>query len=81
MDFANLVSNMGVVGFAVMGCLLFLSVYSGSVILAKYRRFKAAASESQAFTEQFGRLLKEGKFNEAAKAASAAKKRKRKKKS
>ena len=71
MDFASMVTNMGVVGFAVMACLLFLSVYSVSVILAKYRRFKVASSDSRAFAARFDLLLKEGKFNDAAKAAQA----------
>lgn len=69
MDIGNMLGSMGVVGYAVMACLIALSVYSVAVILAKFRRFKAASAESNQFSEHFARLLKEGKFNDAAKSA------------
>lgn len=69
MEFGNMLGSMGVIGFAVMACLALLSVYSVSVILAKFRRFKLAASQSHTFTEHFSGLLKAGKFNDAAQSA------------
>lgn len=69
MDIGNSLGSMGVIGFAVMACLVALSVYSIAVILAKFRRFKTAANESHVFAERFAGLLKAGKFNDAAQSA------------
>ena len=43
MSVSEVFGSMGIVGLSVMVCLLGLSVYSFSVILGKYRRFRAAA--------------------------------------
>ena len=40
MNVSEMLGSMGIVGMAVMVCLLVLSIYSVSVILGKYRRFK-----------------------------------------
>ncbi|MCP3978276.1 MAG: flagellar motor protein MotA [bacterium] len=52
-----------------MGCLLGLSIYSLSVILDKYRRFKAASRQSTEFLPELSRLLREGELKNAAAAA------------
>ena len=69
MDIGNTLGSMGAIGFAVMACLVALSVYSVAVILAKFRRFKTAAKESYVFAERFAGFLKAGKFNDAAQSA------------
>lgn len=69
MSVNEILGSMGVVGFAVMICLLGLSVYSISTIVGKYRRFKASAHDSEAFVKEFAPLMKEGKLNDAVKAA------------
>lgn len=69
MSFSEIFGSMGIVGLSVMVCLLGLSVYSFSVILDKYRRFRAAANQSIAFLPEFGRCLKEGKLKEAVNSA------------
>jgi len=65
MNIADMLGSIGFVGMAVIGCLLGLSIYSVSVILDKYRRFRAASSQSVAFLPEFGRCLKEGKLRDA----------------
>jgi len=65
MSFTEMFGSIGLVGMGVLGCLLALSVYSLSVILDKYRRFRAAASQSTEFLPQLGHFLKEGKLKEA----------------
>jgi biopolymer transport protein ExbB/biopolymer transport protein TolQ len=65
MSFSEMFGSIGVVGMGVLGCLLALSVYSLSVILDKYRRFRAAASQSTEFLPQLGQCLKDNKLKEA----------------
>ena len=69
MNVSELFGSMGIVGLTVMACLVALSIYSVTVILDKYRRFRAAAKQSSAFAEVLGRSLKEGKLKEAANSA------------
>lgn len=69
MNFTELFSGIGFVGALVLGCLLALSIYSVSVMIDRYRRFRAASRESQAFLPEFGRCLSEGKLNDAAASA------------
>lgn len=69
MSIGELFGNIGFVGMCVLGCLLGLSVYSGSVILDKMRRFRSASHQSLTFLPEFGRHLKEGKLKEAVVAA------------
>jgi biopolymer transport protein ExbB/biopolymer transport protein TolQ len=56
---------MGFVGLCVMACLLALSIYAVSVIVDKFRRFRAASRQSVEFLPEFGRCLKEGKLKDA----------------
>jgi biopolymer transport protein ExbB/biopolymer transport protein TolQ len=65
MNVAGTIGSVGFVGWCVMGCLLALSVYSVSVIVDRFRRFRAASRESMAFLPEFGRCLKEGKLQDA----------------
>jgi biopolymer transport protein ExbB/biopolymer transport protein TolQ len=65
MSFAEIFGGIGIVGACVLGCLLALSVYSVSVMIDRYRRFRAAARQSLAFLPEFGRCLKEGKLQDA----------------
>ena len=69
MSVSEILGSMGVVGFAVMICLLGLSVYSISVIVGKYRRFRAAERDSNEFVRSFEPLIREGKLNDAVKVA------------
>jgi biopolymer transport protein ExbB/biopolymer transport protein TolQ len=66
MSLMELLGNVGIVGFAVMGCLAALSVYSVGLILDKQRRFRSAARQSQKFKPVFGKLVRAGEFKEAA---------------
>ena len=61
MNVANMLGSIGFVGMCVMGFLLGLSIYSVSVILDKYRRFRAATSQSLAFLPEFRRPWSAGK--------------------
>jgi biopolymer transport protein ExbB/biopolymer transport protein TolQ len=65
MNVANMLGSIGFVGMCVMGFLLALSIYSVSVILDKYRRFRAASSQSVAFLPEFGRCLQQGELQDA----------------
>jgi len=65
MNVANMLGSVGFIGLCVMGFLLALSIYSGSVILDKYRRFRAATNESVAFLPEFGRCLQQGELQDA----------------
>jgi biopolymer transport protein ExbB/TolQ len=69
MSVSDMFAQMGFVGICVMGFLLALSIYSVSVILDKFRRFRAASHQSIAFLSDFGRCLRDGKLNEAADSA------------
>ena len=46
MNVSDMFAQMGFVGICVMGFLLALSIYSVSVILDKFRRFRAASHQS-----------------------------------
>jgi len=65
MNVANMLGSIGFVGMCVMGFLLALSIYSVSVILDKYRRFRAASSQSVAFLTEFGKCLQQGELQDA----------------
>ena len=69
MNVADMLGSIGFVGMCVMGFLLALSIYSVSVILDKYRRFRAATSQSMAFLPEFGRCLQQGELQDAVKTA------------
>ena len=66
MKIANMIADMGFVGWCVMGFLLMLSIYAVSVSVDKHRRFSAARREARAFLDEFARCLREGKLNDAA---------------
>ena len=70
MNFAEIFAAMGVVGWAVMGTLLGLSIYSVSVILDRFRRYRAAKAESAAFAPVFAQYLREGKLQDAIRTAN-----------
>ena len=65
MNVANMLGSIGFVGMCVMGFLLALSIYSVSVILDKYRRFRAATNQSVDFLTEFGRCLQKGELQDA----------------
>ncbi len=65
MKIAEMFSDIGFVGYCVMGCLLVLSIYAVSVIVDKFRRFRAASRQSVEFLPEFGRCLKDGKLKDA----------------
>ena len=69
MNLSDMLGSIGFVGACVMVCLLGLSVYSVTVILGKYRRFRAASAESTAFLPAFGRCLADGKLDAAVETA------------
>ena len=69
MNLAQMFGSMGVIGLAVMLCLLALSVYSVAVTIGKLRRFRAASVESAAFLDVFRRCLREGKLQDALQSA------------
>ena len=54
MNLDQMLGSVGFVGMCVMGCLAALSLYSVAVIFDKWRRFRAAASESGEFLTEFG---------------------------
>jgi len=60
MSFTELLGNVGLFGAAVMICLAVLSIISVGVIVDKYRRFRLASSQSQAFKPMFGKFLHGG---------------------
>ena len=74
MNFTEMMSGIGIVGLSVMICLLGLSIYSLSVILDKFRRYRAASLQSLTFLPAFGRCLKEGKLQSAVNMAQQHKK-------
>jgi biopolymer transport protein ExbB/biopolymer transport protein TolQ len=49
----------------VLGCLLALSVYSVSVMIDRWRRYRAASRQSQDFMPELLRCLKDGKLQDA----------------
>jgi biopolymer transport protein ExbB/biopolymer transport protein TolQ len=64
MTFTELLRNVGVFGAAVIFCLISLSFFSVAVMVNKYRHFRAAARESQAFKEMFTKFLHGGEVQE-----------------
>lgn len=65
MSVANMLGSIGFVGMCVMGFLLALSIYSASVILDKFRRFRAASNQSMEFLTEFGKCLQQGELQDA----------------
>ena len=65
MSFLEIIGHMGVIGSAVVACLFLLSVYSIGVMIDRFRRFRAARSQSRSFLPVFAQCLKENKLQEA----------------
>ena len=64
MTFTELLRNVGLFGAAVMCCLALLSIFSVAVMVDKYRRFRAAASETQIFKPLLAKFTHGGEVQE-----------------
>jgi biopolymer transport protein ExbB/biopolymer transport protein TolQ len=64
MTFTELLRNVGVFGAAVICCLAALSIFSVAVMVDKYRRFRAASRESEAFKALFAKFVHGGEVQE-----------------
>jgi len=64
MTFTELLKNVGLFGAAVMCCLALLSIFSVAVMVDKYRRFRAAASETQTFKPLLSKFTHGGEVRE-----------------
>jgi len=64
MSLTQLLNNVGFFGGAVMACLAVLSVFSVGLIWDKYRRFRTAWRESQAFKPAFKKFVHGGEHQE-----------------
>ena len=69
MSLTELLGNVGLFGLAVMGCLAVLSIFSVTVILDKYRKFRAASKQWQLFRPAFAKSLRAGEVKETIAAA------------
>jgi biopolymer transport protein ExbB/TolQ len=69
MTFTELLRNVGLFGAAVMCCLALLSIFSVAVMVDKYRRFRAAASETQIFKPLLAKFTHGGEVQELIDAA------------
>jgi biopolymer transport protein ExbB/TolQ len=64
MTFTELLRNVGVFGAAVIFCLVALSFFSVAVMADRYRRYRAAARESQTFKPLFSKFVHGGEVQE-----------------
>jgi biopolymer transport protein ExbB/biopolymer transport protein TolQ len=64
MTFTELLRNVGLFGAAVMCCLALLSIFSVAVMVDKYRRFRAAANETQIFKPLLAQFTHGGEVQE-----------------
>jgi biopolymer transport protein ExbB/biopolymer transport protein TolQ len=64
MTFTELLKNVGIFGAAVICCLAALSIFSVAVMVDKYRRFRAAASETVAFKPLLTKFAHGGEVQE-----------------
>ena len=64
MTFTELLRNVGLFGAAVMCCLAALSIFSVAVMVNKYRRFRAAARETQTFKPLLSKFAHGGEVQE-----------------
>jgi len=64
MTFTELLKNVGVFGAAVICCLVALSIFSVAVMADKYRRFRAATRETQAFKPLLAKFAHGGEVQE-----------------
>src|SRR6267154_40985 len=69
MTFTELLRNVGLFGAAVMCCLALLSIFSVAVMVDKYRRFRAAARETQTFKPLLSKFTHGGEVQELIDAA------------
>jgi biopolymer transport protein ExbB/TolQ len=60
MSLSELLGNVGLFGGGVMVCLALLSVFSVGMIVDKYRRFNAAARQSDMFKPVFKKFMQGG---------------------
>ena len=74
MTFSELLRNVGVFGAAVICCLISLSFFSVAVMVNKYRHFRAATRDSQAFKAVFAKFAHGGEIQEVIDAAQQHKK-------
>ncbi len=65
MNFAHTFSEMGPVGWGVLGCLMLLSVYSIALMIDRYRTFQLARRQSASFLPVFSSHLQNGRLQEA----------------
>lgn len=64
-DFRQLGRNFGPVGWAVIGILLLMSIWSFGVMLDRGLMYAAARKHSRLFVRQVAGALREGKLDEA----------------
>ena len=64
MTFTELLRNVGPFGAGVMSCLIALSIFSVAVIADKFRRFRAAARQTEIFKPIFTKFLHGGEVQE-----------------
>src|ERR1051326_3932099 len=64
MTFTELLRNVGLFGAAVMCCLAALSIFSVAVMVNKYRHFRAATGETQAFKPLLAKFAHGGEVQE-----------------
>jgi biopolymer transport protein ExbB/biopolymer transport protein TolQ len=69
MTFTELLRNVGLFGAAVIFCLVALSFFSVAVMVNKYRRFRAASRETQAFKPLLAKFAHGGEVQELIDAA------------
>jgi len=69
MTFTELLRNVGLFGAAVIFCLAALSIFSVAVMVDKYRRFRVASRESEAFKPLFAKFVHGGEVQELIDAA------------
>jgi biopolymer transport protein ExbB/biopolymer transport protein TolQ len=65
MNLTHIVKDMGVIGWGVMIVLALLSVYSVTVMVDKWRTFRAARTQSLQFLPEFVAALKQGDLKNA----------------
>jgi biopolymer transport protein ExbB/biopolymer transport protein TolQ len=69
MTFTELLRNVGLFGAGVIFCLAALSIFSVAVMVDKYRRFRVASRESEAFKPLFAKFVHGGEVQELIDAA------------
>lgn len=65
MDLIQIFKDMGLIGWAVVIILLLMSIYSISIMVDKFRSFRASRAQSLQFLPEFVKLLRDNKLKEA----------------